>query len=370
MDSFGIYVHIPFCVSKCNYCNFVSMHACDDLQSRYVNFLCEEIAGASDKFKEKICFSIYFGGGTPSIIDDELIEKILKTIKNNYKISKNAEISIECNPCTASDNKLKNYLKFGINRISFGVQSFNDDELKLLGRRHDSMTAKMAIQTAQNVGFKNISIDLMIGIPNQTQKSLISTINEAIAQNVNHISAYMLMLEEGTPLYNMIKSKKISVASDDACVDMYNVLYKKLSAFGFERYEISNFAIAGYECEHNQNYWNLGEYIGFGVSAHSYVDGVRFSNSNDIDKYLNGQDKTFEVLSDKEKIEETIMLGLRCKNGVSIKKLKELGYDILNEKADEIKYLLDGKFIAISGENIKITEKNFGMSSAIILRLI
>jgi len=370
MKNFGIYIHIPFCASKCNYCSFVSKPASVLEQKKYVDFLCTEIKNKSELFNKKICKTVYFGGGTPSLISDSLIKKILQIIKLNYNLSKNAEISIECNPCTISKQKLKKYLKYGINRISFGIQSFFDGELKILGRRHNCIQAQNAVLLAKEVGFKNISADVMIGIPNQTKDSLKGSIKKLISLGVTHISAYMLMLEQDTPLCEMVNKKALTVASDDDCVDMYNMAYKLLKQNGFTRYEISNFAKQGFECRHNINYWDMGEYVGFGVSAHSYYCGERIANSNNFSDYYNGKNIKIEKLTNKMKIEETIMLGLRQKKGVSIKKLKSLGYDILSIKSDEMNMLKNNKLVKIESGQLKITPKNFGVTNAIVLKLI
>ena len=370
MSNFEIYVHIPFCIAKCKYCSFVSAPAEKEEMERYVNFLCAEIKQKSNLFNDKLCTSIYFGGGTPSLIDEKLIQKILNTIKNNYKISKNAEISIECNPCTINKKKLINYLNFGINRISFGVQSFCENELKSIGRLHNVNEAKNAIKMAKEVGFNNISADIMIGIPNQTKESLNKTINEVVELDVNHISCYMLMLEENTPLFEEVINGKVSVASEDECVQMYNMVYEQLKQRGYDRYEISNFAKTGFECKHNLGYWNLSEYIGFGVSAHSYYNNRRIANSDKMEDYLCYKNITIEELSNEQKVEEMIMLGLRCSSGVDINELKKLGFDIINEKYQEIKQLKDGGLIVIENNRIKVTPNNFGVCSAIILKLI
>ena len=370
MKNFGIYIHIPFCVSKCNYCSFVSKPASVFDIKKYVNFLCQEIENKSKIFNKKICTSVYFGGGTPSLIDEKNIKKILKIIKNNYNLSKDAEITIECNPNSLNKNKLLNYLSFGINRLSIGVQSFNNKQLKIIGRKHNGKQPKKIIKLAQKLGFNNISVDLLIGIPKQTKTSLLKSVKSAIKLNINHISCYMLMLEKNTPLYEMVKNKKVKVADDDKSVDLYNLCYKLLNKNGYHRYEISNFAKDGFECKHNINYWQMGEYVGFGVSAHSYYNKTRISNSNCFDGYYKGTDIGKEKLNKQMIIEETIMLGLRQQMGVSISKLKRLGYDILTEKEQEIQMLKDNGMITIDDDYIKVTENFYGLISAIILRLI
>ncbi|MBO7526904.1 MAG: radical SAM family heme chaperone HemW, partial [Clostridia bacterium] len=348
----------------------ISKPACILEQKKYVDFLLKEIKNKSKIFNKKICNTIYFGGGTPSLLNDGLIKKILKEIKKNYNISNNPEISIECNPCTINEKKLNNYLSYGINRISFGVQSFSDDELKIIGRRHNSKQAEDAIILSKKMGFNNISVDIMIGIPSQTKTSLLKSIKKLLDLGVNHISAYMLMLEEGTPLFEMVNKKQVKVASDDKCVEMYNAIYKLLKQNGFERYEISNFAKSVAMCKHNINYWQMGEYIGFGVSAHSYYNGVRIANSDSFDDYYNDKNIIKEHLTKKMKIEECIMLGLRQACGVSLNELKKLGVDLLLDKANEISELKSHNLIDCNDNYIWVSEENFGVVNAIVLKLI
>ena len=369
MENFGIYVHIPFCVAKCNYCNFASKYASNEEIDRYIAFLCKEIKQKSSILKNKLATSIYIGGGTPSFVDSKHIVRIIEIIRNNYNVLQGAEITIECNPCSTTKQKLQDYKNAGINRISFGVQSLNDNELEIIGRKHTAKMAKEAILEAKEVGYENISADLLIGIPEQTNESLLNNIQQLINLGVKHISAYMLILEEGTQLYNQVSKNMLLCASEDESVNMYNNAYSLLKNLGYERYEISNFAKKGYESKHNVNYWELGEYIGFGVSAHSFYNGKRIANSNTFNGYYKGiQD--VELLSNEETIEEIIMLGLRQEKGVSISKLYEYGYDILKKRYEQIDILIKNNLIKIENDYIKIMPDKFGLTSAIILELI
>lgn len=369
MKNFGIYVHIPFCVAKCHYCNFVSKCACEEDICKYVNFLCNEIEEKASIFKNRGVTSIYIGGGTPSFINSKYILKIIETIKNNYNILQGAEITIECNPCSTTKEKLEDYKNAGVNRLSFGVQSLNNKELEIIGRKHTQERAKQAILEAKDVGFENISADLLIGIPQQTNESLLNNIQELANLGVKHISAYMLILEEGTFLYKQVKENMLVCASEDESVNMYNDAYRLLQKLGYERYEISNFSKIGYESKHNVNYWEMGEYVGFGVSAHSFYDGKRIANANTFNAYFKGAQEV-ELLSNKEIIEETIMLGLRQEKGVCINKLYEQGCDILKEKYEQIDILLKNNLIKIENNHIKVMQDKFGLTSAIILELI
>ena len=364
MNKIGLYVHIPFCESKCKYCNFVSGNFSRDIQEKYLDTLIKEIN--SYKIQNNVS-TIFFGGGTPSILTAEDIEKIILAIKNNFKISKNVEITIECNPNSVSLEKLKKYKKLGINRISFGVQSLNDSVLKLIGRVHNKKQALQAIKNARLAGFKNINVDLLLGI--KENKNIFQDICLLKKLGVTHISAYMLILEKGTPLFNQAKQNKVKLMSDDESVEDYENYLKVLKQNGFNRYEISNFCLKGYQCQHNINYWECGEYIGFGVSAHSYMNGVRYSNTENINDYLKDfNKKQFEKLSSQEKLEELIMLGLRTKRGVSLKKLAEYKYEPLKNK-NALKLLSVG-LIKINKTHLYITSKNFGIANQIILKLV
>lgn len=334
------------------------------MQKRYVQSLIKEIE--ETKYKRKVS-SIFFGGGTPSILPAEDIKEIMLAIKNKFALTKNAEISIECNPNSITEEKLKIYKNLGFNRISFGVQSLDDDVLKLIGRVHNRSEALQAINLANIAGFTNINADLLLGI--KENKNISRDIKELKAAGVTHISAYMLILEQGTPLKMLAKQNKVKLLSDDESVAQYEEYLKVLRQNGFYRYEISNFALKGYKCKHNINYWECGEYLGFGVAAHSYINGTRYSNTENISEYIeNYTNKSYEKLTNQEKLEELIMLGLRTKRGVSLKKLEELGYKVLENK-NALKLLSLG-IIKLNSTHLYITSKNFGIANQIILRLV
>lgn len=357
-------MHLPFCESKCTYCNFVSAKRSCLEQEKYIRALISEIENFP---AQKIVTSIFFGGGTPSSIDEIYIEEIMRAIRRKFCIAHGAEISIECNPNSASLEKLKKCRELGFNRVSFGVQSLNDETLKLLGRLHTREEAIVAIKNARLAGFNNINADLLLGVKNMSEAEMNDVINAL--DGVTHISAYMLILEEKTKLFNMVETGKVKLLSDDESVEQYEIFRKILKKHGFFRYEISNFAKKGYQCKHNINYWECGEYVGFGVSAHSYVDGVRFANSDNFESFINDYNaKTREIISKKEQVEELIMLGLRMKKGVSLEKLKALGYDAMNNK-NALKLVAAG-IIKIGTKRMSIKEKYFGVSNQIILKLI
>lgn len=376
MDNFGIYIHIPFCMSKCSYCSFVSKCANDNEIKKYFDYLSRQIISSASIFKDKVVASIYIGGGTPSFVDGQYIVDVLGLIMANFDISASCEISIECNPCSTTKNKLQAYKRVGINRISFGVQSLNDKCLATIGRKHTASQAINAIQLAKQCGFENISADMLIGIPNQTIDILQSDIEKIIKCGVKHISAYMLMLESGTKLYEQaIINQSLKAAQDDDCVNMYNHSYTILKQHGFDRYEISNFAIKGYECKHNINYWNCGQYVGFGVSAYSYFNNTRVDGLQSFDEYYDYIDgkcvaQKQEFLTKDQKIEEYIMLSLRMRSGIDIAKLQLLGYDIMKGKKDLLDLYVKNNIICIENGHIFISEDMFGASNQIIVELL
>ncbi len=369
MISKMIYIHIPFCDSKCFYCNFCSSVYSKNIRKKYFKKLIEEIN--LNKNKNINISSIYIGGGTPSSIDEKYIKIIIEELYKSFNILKNAEITIEANPCSISKNKLLIYKNCGINRISFGVQSLNNKCLKIIGRKHTKKQAINAIKLAKKYGFNNINADVLIGIPNQNYLILKNTIKNLIKLKIPHISCYMLINEKGTKLTNLIENKKIKIVSEDKCVIYYNKIFKYLKKHTYCRYEISNFSKIGFECKHNIGYWQLKEYYGFGLSAHSFVDGYRYSNTCNMQEYLNS-DIIYnkEKISQLEKVEEIIMLSLRTMYGLDIIALKNLGYDILKDKKKDIEFLLKNNFIIIKDNHIKICEDKFGVTNQIILNLL
>lgn len=365
MNKIGIYVHIPFCESKCIYCDFASSVCSKNVQEKYFESLIEEIKKCRYRRKVK---SIYFGGGTPSSVDVNFIKKIYDTICEKFEIDVDAEVTIECNPNSATLDKLNEYKKMGFNRISFGVQSLHDDILKIIGRRHNSKQALQAIENARRVGFKNISADLLIGLPNQSIEDLIQDAAQLINSKVVHISAYMLQVERNTPLELKIKNREITLPTEDKTVEMYLSLVDFLVNKGYNHYEISNFCRDGCYSRHNLNYWKLGEYLGFGLAAHSYINYKRIANSCNMHDFLNRKNIFIEKIDSKKHIEEMIMLGLRCNLGVDIIRLSKAGYFIKNN-AYYKEFLKQG--ILLERENRFYLNPNYyGVSNKIICDLL
>lgn len=363
----GIYVHIPFCVQKCNYCDFLSGYAKPIERAHYISALKREIEayykGVSEGTEVKFASqnyqvkSIFLGGGTPSILEGEQIQALVQKIKQSFIVDANAEITIECNPESVTEEKLRLYQKAGINRLSFGLQSVNNDELRCLGRIHNYEEFEKAYKTARELGFTNINIDLILAIPGQTLESWEQTLRKAAALGPEHISAYSLIIEENTPFYERLE--QLILPDEDIERRMYYRTEELLEQYGYERYEISNYCKKGYACVHNCIYWTTGEYLGIGVGAASYINGKRFKNTElmeEYQEYANTPVKLWReqtVLSQENKMEEFMFLGLRMNKGISkhefqerfqcsldsqykqiLEKLKRKG--LIKEKADRI----------------------------------
>lgn len=377
----SLYLHVPFCNGKCYYCKFFSVINDKSLVEKYFSSIKKEILNKKSLIKDYTVKSIYIGGGTPSCVDEKYIIDCLNVIKQNYVVNDNAEITIECNPNSIDKGKLEKYRHAGINRISIGVQSFNNSQLKLIGRLHNKNQAIDAIKLAKSVGFTNISVDILLGLPKESWRKIKNEIKLLKKLDIKHISAYMLILENNTLLYKLVENKSVKLPSDDNTVNIYNKMLKLLKKFNYERYEVSNFAKIensniNYESMHNKIYWQCGEYIGFGVSAHSHIDNKRFFNAENFDEYYKNVESNtlpnnnIENITVNMKIEEIIMLGLRTKFGINIGLLNDLGYDIMAVKKREILNLLSNNIIKIENNYLKVTDEYFGVLNQIILKLI
>lgn len=326
-----MYIHIPFCERKCRYCDFWSAPASFEQREEYVEQLIASIRREADGYKDRQVISIFFGGGTPSILEDGQLERILDTIYQSFQVLETAEITIEVNPGTVDKKKWKAYHKMGINRISIGAQSANDDELRLLGRIHTYEMFEKAYKEARQTGFDNINIDIISSLPGQTRESYAKTLHTFAQLEPEHISAYSLIIEEGTPFHKMFLDEKgnekiwkeggqeYQLLSEEADRDIYHLTGEILSNYGYDRYEISNYAKKGYECRHNVVYWRRGEYLGFGANAASLIDSVRYLNETTAPFAKQVE----EVLSKKDQMSETMILGLRMIEGVSVQDFQE-----------------------------------------------
>ena len=323
-----LYIHIPFCVRKCLYCDFLSFAADDKTKEKYIEALCTELMFIGKERCQTSLSSVFIGGGTPSVLPAELIVRVMECVKENFTLDSDAEVTIECNPGTVDKEKLKAYFGCGINRISFGLQSVHDEELKKLGRIHTFDDFLKSYEAAVNAGFTNINVDLMSDIPGQNVDSwteTLKTICELKPAPV-HISAYSLIVEEGTPFADMAEEGKLDIPDEDTDREMYHMTSKILSEYGYERYEISNYAKPGHECRHNLGYWTGAEYYGAGLGAASYYGGCRFTNTPDMPVYMGDPIDSFkldEKLTNADKMSEFMILGLRLTKGVDTAEFKE-----------------------------------------------
>lgn len=370
-NEIGIYVHIPFCAKKCLYCDFISYENKGEFIEKYVNALKQEIVNYKSDNIYKIS-TIYIGGGTPSFINSKYIVQIIETIKSKFEIIKDAEITIEVNPGTVTKEKIYDYKNCGINRISIGLQSTDNNILKQIGRIH---TYEQFIETynlARKVEFENINVDLMLALPNQTIAILEDSVDKITKLNPEHISIYSLILEEGTPLYNLVENGKLNLLDDEMEREMYWTTKKKLEERGYKHYEISNFAKQGYESRHNTDCWKQKEYIGFGAAAHSYVNNTRYSNTEDLCKYITNiiegtNTKTIhEVQNKEEQMKEYMILGLRKIEGVQISEFKnKFIQNPLYVFMHELDKLVKEKLIEIDINAIKLTSKGLNLANIV-----
>lgn len=325
MKELGLYIHIPFCQSKCRYCDFCTFpHPKPESINNYIDALFCEIKEYSRAYREYTVNTVYFGGGTPTVLTADTLSSLLLAIKESFNVTDDAEISVECNPATADLEYFRTIRLGGFNRLSIGVQSMNDAELKLLGRLHKANDAKKAVYDARLTGFDNISLDVMYGIPDQTEESLINTLKEICALTPDHISLYGLKIEDGTHFAR--HKEKLNLPSEDEEYRMYMISCELLAANDYEKYEISNFAKSGKRSFHNLKYWKREDYLGLGLAAHSCIGNRRFFATCNMQKYLDGERiEGEEIISPHDVLCEKIMLGMRLGVGVDFDSLGEEG---------------------------------------------
>ncbi len=365
-----LYIHIPFCLKKCIYCDFYSVSDSKFIIGAYMTALCKELEMRKE-YIGKLC-GIYIGGGTPSILKEKDIATIMDKIRSTCHISAAAEITSEANPGTLTESGIKGMLNAGINRISIGVQSLRDKELSLLGRMHDAAEAIAAVTTARKGGFGNISLDLIYGIPGQDLVSWKRTLEKIVSLHSEHISAYELTPEKNTVLYEQLEKGRLHLPDEDEVAEMYYTAIDILTEAGYKHYEISNFALPNLQCRHNLNYWDRGEYLGIGAGAHSFLNGRRISNICDVRQYIHdvelGTSPIAEetLLTRREEIEETLFLGLRKTDGFDIELIPANITEHLKEALDDLAHqgLLD-----LSGGHIKLTRKGLIICNSVIVRL-
>lgn len=368
----GIYIHIPFCKRKCYYCDFISFsNKCDSI-GNYIEAVKEEIINTLKNDEE--IDTIYIGGGTPSFIDSTYIKELLDTIYSKVGRDESREVTIEINPGTITEQKLLDYKRSGINRISIGLQTHNDILLKKIGRIHTYTEFLKAYNMVEKAEFKNINVDLMLGLPTQTIEDLEQTIENVSKLNPNHISVYSLILEEGTKLKELIDKSKLQLPNEEYEREMYWYVKSKLEELGYTHYEISNFAKKGYESKHNSNCWKQHEYYGFGIAAHSYIDNTRYSNTEVLEKYIqNINDNKFknnitinEEQSEEDKMKEYMMLNLRTLEGASIQSFKaKFSNNPLYIFRKEIEKLTNLSLLEVDCDNIRLTNKGLDFANEV-----
>jgi oxygen-independent coproporphyrinogen III oxidase len=368
----ALYIHIPFCDHKCIYCDFYSIITTDNANS-YLNSLKKEIDHYSNLYSNNRVFtSIFFGGGTPSLMEPKYIKEIINYLKVNFEVSQSAEITLETNPGTVNEAKLKSFFEIGINRISVGIQSFQNDELKFLTRIHDKDKAIKTIFNAKEAGFDNISLDLIFNLPGQTKQKWIKNLEIGVKLPITHISTYSLILERGTILNKMVIDGKVKMQSDDFDADLYETAIDFLTDSGFIQYEVSNFAKHGFECKHNNAYWRYKDYLSFGTSSHSFVDGKRWWNFSSLKKYISEIEKNnnavanSELLNEEEKLNEYVMLALRSR-GLDITEFKnKFGEKWLGSNFPYFTELVKQNYISLDDKNIRFTKKGYAVCDEIL----
>lgn len=363
MSSLGIYIHVPFCGKKCPYCDFYSVAYRKDTAENYVNAVLRNLVHYSDK--SRIVDTLYFGGGTPSLLSAVQIDRIITTADECFCLDKDAEITLEANPNTLTPHKLSELHDCGINRLSIGVQSMNDDELRLLGRTHTAAKAEKIVLDAYNAGFRNISCDLMLALPEQTADKLRYSIEKLSSLPVSHISAYILKAEDNTPFG--CEEFRSTLPDDDDSAELYLEMVKTMHEYGFIQYEVSNFAKNGFESRHNCRYWKCLDYIGIGPSAHSCFNGKRFAVDRDISGFITSSVQQITVTDERPcGFEERAMLALRLKSGLDLTDVGSHRSDI--EK--KIPMLIQAGYAEFDGRFLSLTPKGFLMSNSVIEYLV
>lgn len=368
----GVYIHIPFCIKKCYCCDFVSYSNKFEMQEKYIKKLLKEIEDNENLLKTNEITTIYIGGGTPSSIKPELIKNVLDKIYEIANIKEKIEITIEVNPGTVTKNNLQMYKKCGINRVSIGLQSTSEELLKEIGRIHNYNQFLNTYNWAVEAGFRNINVDLMLGLPNQTISDLKDSLEKitSLKPEPNHISVYSLIVEDGTKIEKMISEGKLELPQEEEERNQYKYTKNYLELKGYKHYEISNFAKVGYESKHNTNCWEQKQYIGFGIAAHSYINKCRYSNTCDLTEYLNKESKDIKEIHENQNIEdmkkEYMLLGLRKIDGVSILRFKEkFGENPIYLFRNELQKLVEEELIEIDLDNIKLTDKGLDFANLV-----
>lgn len=377
MNEIGIYIHIPFCKAKCNYCDFNSFADKNEFIPEYFNALKKEISSYVDRIKQYTVKTIFIGGGTPSLVEYKYICELIEFCKIELKISETAEISIETNPGTLDEIKLSNYKKVGINRLSIGLQAWQDNLLHSLGRIHSKDEFLESYYKAKKAGFNNINLDLIFGIPGQTMNDWEETIDNVINLKPAHLSCYSLKVEEGTRFGDMYESGDLVLLDDELDRDMYHYAIERLSKAGYKHYEISNFALEDSECKHNLIYWKSEEYIGLGAGAHSYFNGERYNNEYEINNYMSSilnkgnANENSQIINKRDCISEFMFLGLRLIKGINANEFKnKFDEDLFDLFGNQLKILEKKGMLIIDKDRIWLTPLGIDLSNQVFIEFI
>ena len=378
-NKIGLYVHVPFCMRKCRYCDFLSFECRDERAlSQYADALCREISARYEEWPYKVVNSIYIGGGTPSILAAEDMKRIMDCIHSNFTVDEDSEITIEANPATLDDRKLETYLESGINRISIGVQSFDNSILNLLGRVHDKNDALHAVRIAKKAGFRNVNVDMMFGIPGQTFKMWRDSLRQCIFLRPEHISLYSLQIEEGTPFHKMMENGTLEPAADSVDRTMYHDAVDMMVQAGYDHYEISNAALPGFESRHNLKYWSYREYLGLGPGASSFIGGHRFKNISSVLEYLKYikqglppvKPENVENYTMRDEMGIYVFTGLRKTEGFDIRDFEETFHTEFFDVYDPTILTRMKGLVEMEGCILHLTEKGLDVSNKVMAEFV
>lgn len=372
----GVYLHIPFCKSRCSYCDFATdVYRSADAVDRYVSALCSEIERFSKRNAEsqianpKSVDTIYFGGGTPSLLSSSQVGQVIDVVRSNFDVADDVETTMEMNPATVTAESLTGYRSVGVNRASFGVQTFDDRALRLLARGHDANDARNTFKLLRDAGFENLSFDLIAGLPNQTLDQWRRNLDEAVAMAPEHLSLYLLEIHEGTPLAEQIRSGRQPVPDEDLAAEMYELMVDELTVADYTQYEISNFAKRGFESRHNTKYWRLDPVYGFGVSAHSFNGSARYANQRDTAEYVDRIESGRSAEVSRERIDlasEFIFLGLRLTDGIDVSEYaRRFDINIESKYETELERLVEAGLIEPGSTHLKLTRKGMLFSNEV-----
>jgi oxygen-independent coproporphyrinogen-3 oxidase len=372
----SLYIHVPFCVRKCHYCGFYSTEYTQQTVDAYICALRNEAAVHHKAFRNRLIESLYIGGGTPSVLLPEQLGELLGIVREHFQVAPGAEMTIEANPSTVSEEKLELLHASGLNRLSLGIQSFSDEALKTLGRFHSARDACEAFMLSRKEGFANISIDLIYGIPGQSLVEWNETLVQSISLAPEHISTYSLSLDEGSRFIVEVEAGRLALPDDDLVAAMYETAVRKLRGAGYGRYEISNFALPGFTCRHNRNYWERGEYLGLGPAAWSFIGNTRYRSVADVDEYIGRVKTGRSVIAEEEIVDanraatETVMLSLRTSSGVDMLSYEQqYGAEALQQLARNARPLIDAGLLVQTNGRLMLAERGVLIANEALARL-